>query len=314
VSQDAQASHGRTICVVGPTGSGKSEVADRVAERLGGAVISVDAMQVYRGMDIGTAKTPPSSRRAPLLMVDVCDPGEGYSAQRFQHDARQVIDDLTCRGIVPVLCGGTGLYLDATIDELSLPEGSGGDARRKALERRAEVEGAQVLHDELEARDPRSAALIHPHNVRRTIRAIELLDDGTSYAASYGSSRSHEPHYDARIWGLATDRQRLYDRIDARVDGMMASGLLDEVRTLGAHGLDRAPTASQAIGYKELLEYLAGACTLDEAVTRVKRRSRRYAKRQLTWLRHDDRVRWIDMDVTDVGHAAETIVSDWKVG
>lgn len=301
---------GPVVCVVGPTASGKSALAELVAERLGSSVVSVDAMQVYRGMDIGTAKTPVSERRVPLLMVDVADPGEDYSVQRFQAAARRCVDGLLAAGRVPVLCGGTGLYLDAVIDEMEFPAGERGGASRAHYEAVAEQQGPYALHALLAERDPASAALIHPNNVRRCVRALEMLDEGVSYASHHEGLRSHRVHYEARIWGLTMARERLYERIDARVDAMLAQGLLDEVRRLAGAGLARDTTAGQAIGYKELLSALAGEVSLEEAVDQVKRRSRHYAKRQLSWLRRDGRTRWIDLDQTRLEEATDLIVDD----
>lgn len=303
-------SHGRVVCVVGPTASGKSLVADLAAERLGSPVVSVDAMQVYRGMDIGTAKTPVSERRVPLLMVDVADPLENYSAQRFQRAARACVDELLSAGKVPVLCGGTGLYLDAVIDEMDFPAGEVGGEGRRAYEELLAEKGADALYALLAERDPESAALIHPHNSRRVVRALELLDEGESYARKHEGLRDHLPHYDATIWGLTRARERLYERIDARVDEMVERGLVDEVRGLAERGLSTEVTAGQAIGYKEVLGALSGECTLEEAVETIKARSRRYAKRQLSWLRRDGRVRWLDMDELGPEEAAELVVRD----
>ena len=301
---------GPVVCVVGPTASGKSAVAELVAERLGGPVVSVDAMQVYRGMDVGTAKTPAADRRAPLLMVDVVDPLEDYSVRLFQRDARACVDDALRRGVTPVLAGGTGLYLDAVIDEMEFPSGERGTASRERYEALAAERGAERLHALLAERDPESAALIHPNNVRRVVRALEMLDDGVSYARHHEGLRRRAPHYDARIWGLTMSRERLYARIDERVDRMVSQGLVEEVAGLARRGLTLGMTAGQAIGYKEVLAALAGETTLDEAVELVKLRSRRYAKRQLSWLRRDGRVRWVDLDEVTPEGAAQAIVSE----
>lgn len=301
---------GPVVCVVGPTASGKSALAELVAERLGSAVVSMDAMQVYRGMDVGTAKTPVAERRAPLLMVDVADVDEDYSVQRFQGEARACVDALLGQRRTPVLCGGTGLYLNAVIDEMDFPAGERGEGRRDAYEAIARERGAEALHDLLSERDPRSAELIHPNNVRRVVRALEMLDEGVSYATQHEGLHERRPHYDARVWGLSMSRERLYERIDSRVDAMVAAGLFEEVRRLASAGLAMDSTAGQAIGYKEVLDALAGRCTEGEAVELVKRRTRRYAKRQLSWFRHDARVRWIDLDETDLEEAAGLVCSD----
>ncbi len=300
---------GPLVCVVGPTASGKSLVAEGVATRLGSSVVSVDAMQVYRGMDVGTAKTPVSERRRPLLMVDVADITEDYSVRLFQRDARRCVDDLLASAVTPVLCGGTGLYLDAVIDEMEFPAGAIGDGSRTRYEDFAAEHGVDALHELLADRDPASAALIHPNNVRRCVRALEMLDEGVSYAEHHEGLHERSPHYDATIWGLTMDRARLYARIDERVDRMVEAGLVDEVRSLLGRGLESSKTASQAIGYKEVASALRGETSLEQAIDEVKQRTRRYAKRQLSWLRRDGRVRWIDLDAVSPDEAVETIVS-----
>lgn len=300
---------GPVVCIVGPTASGKSSLAERLAVTLGSAVVSVDAMQVYRGMDIGTAKTPVDERACELMMVDVCDVGDDYSVRLFQRDARACVDALLAEGRTPVLCGGTGLYLDAVIDEMDFPAGQTGSEARERYEAIARDEGALALHELLRGRDPKSAELIHPNNVRRVVRALEMLDEGVSYAAKHEGLRARRPHYDALLFGITMDRERLYKRIDARVDAMVEAGLVDEVRALAEGGLAETLTAMQAIGYKEVVAYLDGALTLDEAIDEVKRRSRRYAKRQLSWLRRDGRVRWLDYDRLDEDEAARIVLA-----
>ena len=300
---------GPVVCIVGPTASGKSSLAERLAVTLGSAVVSVDAMQVYRGMDIGTAKTPVDERACELMMVDVCDVGDDYSVRLFQRDAQACVDALLAEGRTPVLCGGTGLYLDAVIDEMDFPAGQTGSAARERYEAIARDEGALALHELLRGRDPKSAELIHPNNVRRVVRALEMLDEGVSYAAKHEGLRARRPHYDALLFGITMDRERLYQRIDARVDAMVEAGLVDEVRALAEGGLAETLTAMQAIGYKEVVDYLDGALTLDEAIDEVKGRSRRYAKRQLSWLRRDGRVRWLDYDRLDEDEAARIVLA-----
>ena len=304
------AAAGRVVCIVGATSSGKSSLAERVALELGSDVISVDSMQVYRGMNIGTAKTPVADRRVPLLMVDVADPRRDYSVSEFQAQARGFVDDRLSRGVVPVLCGGTGLYLDSVIDEMTFPKGETRSEARMGYERLAEEQGAEALWDVLRQRDAQSAAIIHPHNVRRVVRALEMLDEGVSYAEVHEGLKSRPAHYDARIWGLTMDRRRLYARIDKRVDQMVAAGLIDEVRRLLAAGVPSQSTALQAIGYKEIAEALQGTLSLEEAFELVKRRTRRYAKRQLSWLRRDGRTRWLDLDEGSSEEAALRIIKD----
>ena len=296
------------IAVVGPTASGKSAVADLVAEALGSEVVSADAMQVYRGMDIGTAKTPVSERSVPLLLVDVADPIEPYSAALYQRDSRRAIDRLRAEGRVPVLCGGTGLYVRAALDEMEFPRGEVDGAARQRYQDLAGKLGPEGVHALLAERDPESAALIHPHNVRRVVRALEMLDEGVSYARQSAGFSEPREHYPSLQFALMMDRARLYARIDARVDAMMRAGLLDEVRGLMDAGAADALTSRQAIGYKELIDALEGRCTIGEAVDLIKLRSRRYAKRQLSWFRRDPRITWLDMDVLDADGAARLIV------
>ena len=296
------------LAVVGPTAVGKSAVADLVASRLSSEVVSADAMQVYRGMDIGTAKTPVAERPVPLRMVDVADPSVAYSAALFQRDARAVIDGLLAEGKTPVVCGGTGLYVRAALDEMDFPAGEVGGSSRERYERIAASEGEDALYRLLAERDPESAACIHPHNVRRVVRALEMLDEGTSYARQRVGFSTPREHYPTRYFGLTMDRARLYERIDSRVDAMMDAGLLDEVRSLMEQGAGPALTARQAIGYKELIDVFEGRATLDDAVELIKRRSRRYAKRQLTWFRRDRRIAWLDLDDLSVEDAAMRIL------
>lgn len=300
----------RVICIVGPTASGKSEIADIVAETLDSAVVSVDAMQVYQGMDIGTAKVPVAERRVPLLMVDVCDPGDDYSVELFQADARNCVDALLSNGRTPVLCGGTGLYLDAVIDEMEFPAGAVGNVTRSRYEAIAAEKGVEALYVSLKERDPKSAELIHPNNVRRVVRALELLDEGTSYASKHGGLKTRSPHYASNIFALTMNRERLYRRIDARVDIMFESGLVNEVETLMSRGIELSLTASQAIGYSECIDYLQGRIKLDDAIDSTKTRTRRYAKRQLSWIKRDGRANALDMDVLSAEEAASIVLRD----
>lgn len=302
------------IAIVGPTGSGKSALAERVACELGTSIVSVDAMQVYRGMDIGTAKSRPQDPSCRLFMVDVADVSQDYSVGLFQRAARSCVDGIVACGLPAVLCGGTGLYLDAVIDEMDFPPGKTKGAARGLYEAYAAERGAQALHDLLRDRDGAAAALIHPNNVRRVARALEMADEGVSYADQNAGLRRRSAHYRTAIWGITMDRRRLYGRIDARVDRMFDAGLVDEVRALCGLGLRSSTTARQAIGYEEVLGALDGRISMDEARSAVKARTRRYAKRQLSWLRRDGRVRWIDYDRIDEDGAVRLVLSDFEKG
>lgn len=302
------------VAIVGPTASGKSSLAERVAAELHTSIVSVDAMQVYRGMDIGTAKSLPTTPGVELLMVDVADISQDYSVSLFQRDARVCVDGLLARGVPAVLCGGTGLYLDAVIDEMEFPTGETRGETRSRYEAIAEEQGADALHALLAARDPKSAELIHPRNVRRVVRALEMYDEGVSYAEQNANLRVRAPHYRTAIWGITMDRARLYRRIDERVDVMFEAGLVDEVVRLVERGLRDSVTARQAIGYKEVLDALDGTITMQEARELVKARTRRYAKRQLSWLRRDGRTRWLDYDMTSEDEAVQAILRDVERG
>lgn len=295
------------VAIVGPTAVGKSDVADRLAARLSSEVLSCDAMQIYRGMDIGTAKMMPEECSAPLRLVDIVDPGVAYSAALYQTDARAHIERLLGEQRLPVFCGGTGLYLKAALDEMDFPSGELEDERRTGYQELAERIGEEALHALLAERDPESAAVIHPHNVRRVIRALEMHDDGVSYAEQKSKFSVPRERYHALWFGLTRSREVLYERINMRVALMFEQGLVDEVRGLMDQGLGDALTSMQAIGYKEIIDALRGAITMDEARELIKMRSRRYAKRQLSWFKRDDRIVWFDMDEFTIDEVVDDI-------
>ena len=288
----------RVVAFVGPTGVGKTALAEAVAAQLGGEIVSADSMQVYRGMDIGTAKPAVADRLVPYHCVDLVDSGAAYSAALYQRDARGAIESIAARGALPVLCGGTGLYVRAALDDFRFPVGEAvGDVREHYMAIADEI-GPVALHARLTLRDPGAAALIHPNNTRRVVRALEMLDEGASYSAQAAGFAVRRSIYDVTFIGLSMDRDRLYSRIDARVDAMIATGLIDEVAGLLDAGYRDALTAAWAIGYKELVGVIELGLELDDAVASIKQSTRRYAKRQLTWFRADPRIEWLD--VTDL--------------
>lgn len=293
-SKTSQALFPQVCAVVGPTASGKSQLADAIAQKLSSEVISVDAMQVYRGMDIGTAKMPVCERSVPLRMVDCADIVHAYSASLFQAAARAHVDRLLACGCTPVLCGGTGLYLNCVIDDMHFPKGEITSRVREGYERYLEEQGSQALFHLLQKKDPASAEIIHPNNVRRVIRALELIDEGVSYASHHEGLHKTASYYPSLIIGLMWPRDILYERINERVVRMFEEGFIEEVKLLLPQGLEHSTTASQAIGYKEVLDYLHKRMTYDEMVEMIQKRTRRYAKRQLSWFRHDSRVVWLD--------------------
>lgn len=283
------------VCIVGPTASGKSDLAQQLALAIDGEVVSADSMQIYRGMDIGTGKVMPDERLVPHHGLDLVDPGEEYSAALYQEYARSCFADICSRGKRPILCGGTGLYVRAAIDDYEFP--SGGQAEnpvRAYYQAIADEQGVQAVWDMLDAADPESAAVIHPNNVRRVIRAFELLEEGKSYAQQKENLQSIPQKVPAVLFGLRVDRPILVERIYRRVDSMLDAGLVDEVAGLLEQGFREGVTAPQAIGYKEIVAALDGECSLDDAVEEIKIATRRYAKRQCSWFNHDERVVWLD--------------------
>ena len=282
------------IVVVGPTASGKTKLAVALAKRFDGEVVSADSMQIYREMAIGTARpTEGEMQGVPHHLVGCCAVTEVYNVARYAEAARDVIRDIHARGKRAVLCGGTGLYVQAVVDQVEYADEKRDDALRAALQQRAEQEGGGVLLRELADFDPETAARLHPNNVGRIIRAIEIYrQTGVTMSEQIRRSRLRPPPYRLCMLGVAfRDRERLYRRIDSRVDQMLADGLLGEAEQVLS--LPGGKTAAQAIGYKELAPYLRGETSLPEAVARLKQETRRYAKRQLTWFRRDSRIFWL---------------------
>ena len=289
----------RILAIVGPTASGKSALAEALALRLGGEIVSCDSMQVYRGMDIGTAKPSAAEQaRVRYHLIDEVEPTQEFSMVEYLVAAERAVQDILSRGRLPIFCGGTGLYLDAFLR--GMPESPGGDPALLAeLTALAEKEGAEALHAALGEVDPESAAATHPSNVRRVVRALEIYrTTGVTKAEWDRRSRELPMRYDATVLYLCyEDRELLYRRIDSRVDEMLQAGLLAETEALCARGVFEASgTAAAAIGYKELLPYLRGECELGAATEQLKMATRRYAKRQITWFSAKPYVTRIVMD------------------
>ena len=286
----------RIICVVGPTASGKTKMGVSLAKAFNGEVVSVDSMQIYRGMTVGTAApTPEEMEGIPHHMVAVADPSESWSVARFTEAADACVQDILHRGKLPVLVGGTGLYLDALVRGNSFAEGCAGTEVRAALQKRMETEGAAVLLEELHAIDPEAAAKLHLKDEKRILRALEVWQEtGKTITEHNRETQAVPPRYEAVYIGLDFEnRDDLRARIDRRVDIMVENGLLEEVRELLSSGIPRTATALQAIGYKQFLAVEEGRATVKEAVEEVKLRSRQYAKRQLTWLRRNEAIHWL---------------------
>ena len=297
LSSDMLLSANPIICIVGPTASGKSDLAQSISSELDGEVVSADSMQVYRGMDIGTGKVRACDRIVPHHCLDLVDPGEPFSAALFQEHAREAFADIDTRGKRIVLCGGTGFYVRAAIDDYDFPAGEQvGNALRDELNSFAAEQGSLALWDRLNERDPESAALIPPNDVKRVVRAFELLDEGLTYSGQREKLAHIRQLYACVFIGLSVTPHILVQRIDKRVEQMIEEGLVAEVESLLDAGFRKGICAPQAIGYKEIVQALDGACTLDEAIDQIKLATRRYAKRQRTWFRKDKRIAWLEAD------------------
>ena len=291
------------IAVVGPTASGKTALAIALAKELGGEIVSADSMQIYRGMDIATAKpTPEGMAEVPHHLIGFWPPEKPFSVAQYALLAREKIDDILRRGRVPVLCGGTGLYIKAIVDHIQYEEETGEDAAlRERLRRQAQDEGNLAVWRQLQAMDPQTAERIHPNNLGRVIRAIEVMQvSGRSIREQEERSRQAPcPYHVIQIGLRYRNRENLYERIGRRVDAMAEAGLPEEARAVRQQGL--TATAAQAIGYKELYDWMDGTLPLEEALENLKRSTRRYAKRQLTWFGADARIRWIEPDALQAG-------------
>ena len=284
----------RVIAVVGPTASGKTRLAVEIAKRYNGEIVSADSMQIYKYMDIGTAKpTDEEMQGIPHHLISIVEPTETFTLQDYLERAKVCVDDILSRGKIPVIAGGTGLYVTSFIENISLSEAETDLEYREHLAKRAEKEGSEKLLAELAEIDPQTAEKLHTNNIKRIIRALEL----------YHTSGKTVTDQFFEIGLRFSDRSVLYSRIDRRVDEMFSAGLENEVSTLLQSGkLTRECNAFQAIGYKQFAPYFDGKIGINEVSENIKRESRRYAKRQLTWLRRDENIRWIEVDGLDIEH------------
>lgn len=294
------------IILAGPTAVGKTAASIRLAKAVGGEIISADSMQVYRHMDIGSAKIRPEEMEGvPHYLVDVLEPEEDFNVVRFQQMAKAAAEEIYARGMIPIAAGGTGFYIQALLYDIDFTENDGDSSFRRKLEKTAEEKGGEYLHALLQEADPEAALQIHPHNIKRMIRALEFHHQtGGKISEHNETEREKESPYNFAYFVLTDDRSRLYDRIDRRVDLMMEEGLLDEVRFLKERGVRRDSTAMQGLGYKELYAFLDGEYPLEEAVRIIKRDTRHFAKRQLTWFKRERDVIWADKSVIGQGDDA----------
>lgn len=284
----------KLVAVVGPTAVGKTKVSIALAKQLDGEIINGDSMQVYKGMDIGTAKiTEEEAEGIPHHLFDIKQPTESYSAAEFQEKARPLVSAINKRNRVPIIVGGTGMYIKALTHHFNFTNTDSDEHFRERMENMVEEQGAESLFEKLKDVDPESAANTHPNNIRRVIRALEVYYT-TGVPASKRRQKENESPYLLAMIGLTTERDRLYRRINLRVDHMIEHGLIEEVLRLYESGVSDCQSI-QAIGYKEIYSYLRGECSKEEAVSALKQHSRRYAKKQYTWFRRQMEVRWFDM-------------------
>lgn len=307
----------KVVAIVGPTASGKTAFSIALAKELGGEIVSADSMQIYRGMDIGTAKPTAKERDGvPHHMIDIVDLKEEFSVAKYCAMAHTVIENIHARGNLPIVVGGTGLYVDALLNDITFGEVVGDESIRARLHELANEQGNGAVYALLEQEDPAAAERLHPNNLRRVIRAIEMKRlTGISILEHEAKSVEKQTRYDAVIFGMRMDREVLYDRINRRVDLMIELGLWDEVKVLQEY-LRESKTSVQGLGYKELLQSLDGEISSDEAIEILKRDSRRYAKRQMTWFRRNPNILWIDAEqsVSDmIGIAKQTIGERWGI-
>ncbi len=298
----------RLFIISGPTAVGKSDISIEVAKRLDGEIINADSMQVYKGMDIGTAKLTAEQREVvPHHLFDVCDPRDDFDAATYKRLADKCIEDITGRGKLPILVGGTGFYIQAVLYDIDFSAAEPDTVYRDELWKLADEGGAEQLHKMLEKEDAKAADDIHPNNIKRVIRALEYIHTtGELFSAHNSMQREKESPYSFHYAVLTSPRDVLYERIDKRVDMMLEAGLVDEVRALIDRGVSPGCTSMQGLGYKEIAAYIRGEITFDEAVYILKRDSRHYAKRQLTWFKREKCLMYYDRTAYE---SIETLVN-----
>ena len=289
------------IVLTGPTAVGKTKLSIALAKAVNGEIISADSMQVYRYMDVGSAKiTPDEMDGVPHHLVDVLDPTEDFNIVLFQQLAKKSMEEIYSKGRIPILVGGTGFYIQAITRDIDFTQSEQDDSYRQELEALAAEKGSSFLHDMLASVDPKSAEDIHENNVKRVIRALEFYkQNGTRISEHNEEQKEHVSPYNLAYFVLNAPRPLLYERIDARVDEMLKNGLVEEVKTLQRMGCHRGMVSMQGLGYKEILAWLEGEYPYDEAVRILKRDTRHFAKRQLTWFRREGELTWVDKDKFD---------------
>lgn len=294
------------VILTGPTAVGKTNASIGLAKKIGGAIISADSMQVYRHMDIGSAKIRPEEMDGVKhYLIDVLEPTEEFHVVRFQKLAKQAMEEIYENGLIPIVAGGTGFYIQALLYDIDFTEQQCDETYRRQLEDLAREHGAEYLHGILREVDPASAEAIHANNIKRVIRALEFYHlSGKKISEHNETERQKQSPYNFAYFVLTDERAKLYERIDRRVDAMIEAGLVEEVKKLKSMGCSREMVSMQGLGYKEILAYLDGGCTLEEAVYIIKRETRHFAKRQLTWFKRERDVIWLDKQAFGYDDAA----------
>lgn len=284
------------IILTGPTAVGKTKLSIELAKAIGGEIISADSMQIYKGMDIGSAKIKKEEMQGiPHYLIDVLMPDEEFHVVKFQQMAKEAMQEIYAKGKIPIVVGGTGFYIQALLYDIDFTENEGNHAYRQKLELLAQEKGTQFLHDMLRAVDVKAAEDIHANNVKRVIRALEFYEEtGTKISEHNEKERAKESPYSFFYFVLNDDRTKLYERIDRRIDEMIEEGLVEEVRSLKERGFTRDMVSMQGLGYKEILDYLNGVTSLEEAIYILKRDTRHFAKRQITWFKRERDVIWVN--------------------
>ena len=297
----------KVIVIVGPTASGKTATSIKVAQKLNGEIVSADSMQIYKDMNIGTAKpTVEEQEGIKHYMIDVVYPNEEFNVAKYKEMAECAIEEILSKGKLPIIVGGTGLYINTLVDAIEFLDIGEDLNYRNEMIKRAQIEGNDIIHDELKKIDKESAAIIDKNNVRRVIRALEIYRLTGKTKSDLDKESRKEPKYDYKMYGIDLDREELYDRIEKRVDIMIKDGLIDEVKNL-VQKYKISKTAIQGLGYKEVIEFLNDEISYEDMVEKLKMETRRYAKRQLTWFRRDKRISWYN--INDI---AEKIIQDFR--
>lgn len=293
------------LIITGPTGIGKTEISLKLANKYKGEIISSDSMQIYKKLDIGTAKVDLDKTDIPHHMVDILEAHENFSVADFKFKAKEIISDINRRGGLPILVGGTGLYINSIVYNLDFTETKADYEYRDELRKILEEKGSEFLYNKLFNLNKDMAEKIHPNNGQRIIRALEILKSGNEKENNF---RQENEDYNLIFIGINMDRERLYERINSRVDKMIELGLVDEVRSLLDKGLDKNSQSLKAIGYKEVISYLEGEIEYSEMIDLIKKNSRHYAKRQLTWFRRDGRIKWFDRESDNLLEEIESYI------